>query len=120
MAKPRSAGNLVHRVAFDRRINANPDSPADYGNTVGAWVEQFRARAGYIHLRGGEQVIAARLQSQHPQVIFVRRSANTLGVHPDWRIRDVRTGVTYNVRDVTLTEDRLWVDFLCQSGVADG
>lgn len=110
----------MHIVAFDAREVVNPDSPADYGNTVDDWEEQFQARAGYVHLRGGETVIASRLQGVHLQVIFVRRSSNSLLVRADWRIRDTRTGTTFNIRDITATEDRQWVDFLCQSGVADG
>ncbi|RKD61552.1 head-tail adaptor protein [Rhizobium sp. WW_1] len=116
MAKPRTTGDLLHRVAFDVREEIeNID-----GNTEGNWREQFQLRAGYVHLRGGETVLAGRLQGQHSQVIFVRASALSRRVTTDWRVRDVLTGQSFNVRDVTPTDDRLWLDFLCQSGVADG
>ena len=114
MAKTRSAADLIHRVAFDRRVDADDG----YGNTVGAWQEQFQVRAGYTHLRGGEQVMASRLQGQHPQVIMVRSSPDTRSVTTEWRARDVRTGTEFNIRDITPTEDRMWVDILVQSGVA--
>jgi hypothetical protein len=29
-----------------------------FGNTVSIWVEKFTVRAAYVHLRGGEAVIA--------------------------------------------------------------
>jgi SPP1 family predicted phage head-tail adaptor len=116
MAKIRSASDLDHRIAFDSRTLTDDG----YGNSVGEWIEQFRVYAGFTHLRGGEAVIASRLQGQHVQVIFVRASAQTREVSSDWRIRDVRTGVLYNIRDITPTEDRKWIDFLTQAGVAAG
>lgn len=120
MKKPRSAGELQHRIAFDKRVDQNPDSPADYGNTVSDWEEQFVTRAGLIHLRGGEQVIAARLNNTHPLVMYVRSSADTRSITSAWRARDTRTGKTYNLRDITPAEDRRWIDILAITGVADG
>lgn len=126
MKKPRSAGELQHRVAFDKRfdvtVNSPPDSPSvpDYGVTVGDWEEQFQERVGFIHLRGSETVMQSRLQSQHPLVMYVRASERSRGITPEWRARDIRTGITYNIRDVTPNEDRRWIDILCQSGMADG
>jgi head-tail adaptor len=125
MAKPRSAGDLFHRVAFDKREEIDRGD----GVFVGQWVEQFQVRAGFAHLRGGESVMADRLQGQHTQVIFVRSSSQTRAVDTDWRVRDVRrgefvngewVGPEFNIRDVTPTTDRQWLDFLCQSGVASG
>lgn len=118
MARKPSGGDLVENVAFDMRVTGNPDSPADYGNTVLDFVEQFRRRAGYIHLRGGEAVIAGRLQGRHIQVVRVRSDSSTRQIMSDWRVRDVRTGIAYAVRDVSPTEDRRFLDVLCESGVA--
>jgi hypothetical protein len=39
-------------------------------------------------------------------------------VTTDWRVRDVRTGTIYNIRDITPSDDRAFLDFLVQSGVA--
>ena len=116
MAKPRSAGDLFYRVAFDQREEIDRGG----GVTVGGWVEQFQVRAGYTPIRGGEAVMAGRLQGQQTQIIFVRSSLQSRSVNTDWRVRDVRSGVTFNIREITITGDRLWLDFLCQSGVADG
>ncbi|TJV20609.1 MAG: head-tail adaptor protein [Mesorhizobium sp.] len=113
-----SAGTLLHRVAFDKRETANPDAPADYGNTVSDWVEQFACRAAFIHLRGGETVMASRLQGKHTQVIRVRSSSLTRSVSTDWRVRDTRTAITYNVRDITPSDDRQFIDILCESGTS--
>ena len=106
-------------VAFDKRVQGNPDSPADYGNTQTEWAEQFRCRAAFIHLWGGEQVLAGRLQGQHLQVMLVRSSSETRQIATDWRARDVNSGIEYNVRDITPHEDdNQWLDVLCQAGVA--
>ena len=117
MATRPTAGNLTHRVAFDRRANVNPDFPNDFGNTVSGWVEQFQCRAEFIHLRGGESVMAARLQGKHTQVIRVRATALTRSVSTDWRVRDVHSGAAFNIRDITPV-DRQWLDMLCERGVA--
>lgn len=114
--KKRSSGDLRFRVAFDRRAIVDDGA----GNTVGEWQEQFQVLVGYVHLRGGESVMAARLEGQHTQIVFARNSSLTRQVTTDWRIRDLRTAETYNIRDITPTDDRLWLDFLCQKGVADG
>lgn len=125
MAKTRSASDLYHLVAFDQREEVDRGD----GVTVGKWVERFQTRAGFVHLRGGETVLADRLQGQHTQVIFVRSSTKTRQVSTDWRVRDVRSGsfvgdewrgTEFNIRDITPTDDRQWLDFLCQSGVASG
>ncbi len=88
------------------------------GNAEGDWKVQFSARAGYIHLRGGEAVQAARLENRHPQVIRVRASDRTRQITADWRVRDERTGDEFAIHDVTQTTDRRWVDLLCERGVA--
>lgn len=116
MARKPSSGGLFFKVAFDKRIQTDDG----FGNPVGAWGEQFECRAAYRHLRGGEAVIAARLEGKHVQVITVRAFAATRAVTTDYRIRDVRTALTFNIRDVTPNLDRQFIDFLVESGVGDG
>ena len=116
MAKLRSAGDLYYRVAFDQRVEADRGD----GVTVGNWVEQFQVRAGYTHLRGGEAVMAGRLQGKHSQIIFIRASLQAGRIGTDWQARDIRTGVAFNIREITRTDDRQWLDLLCESGVATG
>ncbi|NTS30671.1 head-tail adaptor protein [Phyllobacterium sp. BT25] len=116
MARKPSSGDLFYKVAFDQRQDADDG----FGNTVSTWVEKFQCRAGYRHLRGGEAVIAARLEGKHIQVVTVRASTATKGVTTDYRIRDLRSGETFNIRDITPNLDRQFIDFLVESGVADG
>lgn len=116
MATQRSSGDLFYRVAFDERTTADRGD----GVLVDNWQERFSVRAGYIHLRGGEAVQAARLAGRHTQVIFVRASEQTKAVRTDWRVRDVRSGEIFNVLQAVPTVDRRWIDFTCQSGVNPG
>jgi SPP1 family predicted phage head-tail adaptor len=108
------AGQLIERVAFDKKGAASDG----LGGTTATWAEQFQRRAGFTHLRGGETVLAARLEGTHTIVIRVRSSTETRTVTTDWRARDVRTGTIYNIKDITPTEDRMFLDILAQSGVA--
>lgn len=98
------------------RVSGNPDSPADYGVIEEEWERQLTRRAEYIHLRGGETVIAARMQGIHTQAIRVRSDSATRLVNTDWRIVDLRTSEEFNIRDITISDDRQWLDFLCQRG----
>jgi head-tail adaptor len=134
MAKKRSSGDLRHLYAFDKRVDIDRGD----GVTVGKWQEQCTGRAGVINLRGGETVIASRLQGRSPKIVFVRATSATRKISTDWRMRDVRTGqivddpagdmvdgkkwtgVSYNVSEIIFSEDRAWVDCLGQSGGADG
>lgn len=108
------AGELKHRVALDKRSTTSDGA----GGTTTAFTEQFVVSAAYTHLKGGEGVVAARLEGRHLQVVRVRASSTTRQVTTDWRVRDRRTGAVFNVRDITPTEDRAFLDFLCEGGVA--
>ncbi len=118
MAKKTSAGDLFYSVGMEARVEENPDSPVDYGNTESTWTEQFAVRAAYIHLRGGEAVQAARLAGRHVQVIRVRASTATRTITTDWRAVDKRNGDIFNIRDVTHDNDRRFIDLLAEKGVA--
>ena len=120
MARRPSAGDLRDRVAFEARVEENPDSPLDYGNTESVWAEQFEQRAAYMHLRGGDAVQAARLEGRHIQVIRVRSDSATRIITTDWRAIDQNTGDVFNVRDASPTREAPlhFIDLLCEKGVA--
>lgn len=114
-----TAGELRHRVAFDRREDVNPDSPDDLGNTQSAFVEQFVVAAKVQAKFGGEAVTAARLTGQQPVTITVRYSSNTAKIATNWRARDVRSGQEYAIRSIVDTDDRRqWIEILTQTGTA--
>lgn len=125
MAKRPTSEALSKSVAWDCREEGNPDSPVDYGNTVLDWAEQFTCRAAFIHLRGGESVLAGRLEGRHTQIIRVRSSSKTRAITTDWRARDLHNGKwqsgewagpIYHVKDITPADD-WWLDILVQTGV---
>jgi len=109
-----SAQSLYYKVHCQKRIEQDDG----YGNTVSDFATQFTVRAAYRHLRGGETVIASRLESKHPVVITVRASSQTRQINSDWRLVDARDGTEWAVRDVTPETDRQFITFLCESGVA--
>lgn len=117
MADSRSAGRLVHKVALDMRPLTGGDGR---GNFEGKFEEQFQCRAEFIHLRGGEAVMAGRLEGHHTQVVRVRASSNTRRITSGWQLRDVRRDIKFNVRDVEQEENRQFIALTCESGVATG
>lgn len=114
MADNRSASALFNSVEFQERVEENDG----YGNTVGTWDVKFSTRAEYIHLRGSESVMAARLTGKHIQIIRVRNNTATRAANVAWRIRDKRSGVLYNIRDIEHEVNRQFISFTCESGVA--
>ncbi len=108
------AGELRERVAFD--LIGEASSPG--GITAGDWEEQFVTAARIRFLVGSEPVIAQRLQGVQPAVLTVRSFIDTRRVDTSWRARNVRTGEVFNIRSVTPGEDRAYIDFLCEAGVA--
>jgi hypothetical protein len=122
-----TAQDLSYSVGFLKREEMNDGM----GNTIGdKLIEQFQCRAAYRHLRGGESVMASRLEGRHVQVITVRASSKTRQITTDWIVRDVRgshetvpdsgkyTGDVFNIRDVTHETDRRWISLLVERGVA--
>lgn len=110
----RGAGQLIEKIAFDAL-----SSVADgYGNYQEEWVEQFSTRAGFTWLRGGESIQAARLEGNQPLVVRIRVSDDSNRIKPDWRMRDLRSGLVFAIRGVTRSLDRGYLDVLVQSGTA--
>ena len=116
MADKNSAGLLHSKVALDKREDVDDGT----GNTVSDWQEQFQTRAEFIHLRGSEAVMAGRLQGRHTQVIRVRISSNTRLITTDFRVRDTRRNIAFNIRDIEWETNRQFISLTCESGVATG
>lgn len=108
------AGQLKERVAFEQKGSA----PDGFGGTTTGFVEKFQRWASFQHLRGGEAVQAARLQGQHTIVVRVRACPSTKTVTAEWRVRDLRSGTIYAIKDVEVETNRAFISFTCQSGVA--
>ena len=114
MAKQTGAGDLRERVTFAKESDGSDGG----GGAVDGFADQFTVWAEYTWLRGGEQVLAARLSGVNTVVIRVRASSQSRQITADWQARDARTGQRFNIRSVVATTDRQWVDVTAQSGVA--
>lgn len=80
------------------------------------WTNEFDAWAEEIQLRGGETVMAARLTNRHPQVLRIARNERSERITGEWRA--TADGVEFNIRDITPSSDRRYLDILCERGVA--
>ena len=110
-----SAGKLDRRFQFQQRREQSDGM----GNTVSDWVSQFTLAAGRSFLRGGETVIAARLENKQPAIVTIRNSTDARQITADWRAIDVRDGRVYNIRETPKeSDDRGFLEFLAESGVA--
>lgn len=107
-------GELPERVSF-----AEPVSDINAGGgTTNGFVARFEVRAKFRYLRGGETVLAARLEGRQTIVAKVWRSRASEAVTPDWRMQDARLGTLFNVRSIIPTDDGLYLEMTCESGVA--
>ena len=76
-------------------------------------------------LRGGEKVLAGRLAGVQAYVITIRSTSQLRevcgGLNPQARARNVRTGVTYNIRSVQNPDERnAYLALMAESGVVSG
>lgn len=109
------AGELDRRLSFERRVEVDDG----YGNTSGDWELQFTVAANRKWLRGGETVLAARLESRQPVILTIRNSAQARAITADWRAVDTRSGAVYNLRENPKEgESRAYLEMLAESGVA--
>lgn len=109
-----TGGRLVESVAFD-----SPTVSADgSGGQETTWTEQYACRAEFRYMRGGEAVEASRLSGNPVYKVKVRSCDDAEAITTDWRMRDVRRSVTYNIREVDAVTDRAWVWLIVEGGVA--
>ena len=116
MAQKTGAGPLREVLIAQRREEVDDG----YGNTEGAWEEQCRFSASVEPRRGGEAVIAGRLQGAVTYIVTTRYSVAAAAVQPDWRLVDARSGQVYNIRTWVPRPKRDYIDGDVEIGVADG
>ncbi len=110
-----AAGMLDRRVRFEKRLDVNDGA----GNTRGEWVKQFACAAGRTFLRGGEGVLASRLESRQPVILTIRNSRAARTISADWRAIDERDGRVFNIRENPKESgDRSMLEMLAEAGVA--
>lgn len=108
------AGELRERFQFAFRVETDDG----LGNQQGEWIEQFMVWAKKITLRGGENVMASRLAGRSPAVLTIRYSIAASQITTDWRCTDTRTSEVFNIRQVTVSPKRDFIDILLERGVA--
>ena len=89
-----------------------------YGNLVtSGWHDEFTRPAAARFLKGGEAVMASRLEGKQPVIVTVRADSDTARITPEWRC--LIDGRAYNIREFPRRSDnRLYLEFLAESGVA--
>lgn len=121
-----AGGDLTERVRFDA-----PTSVSDgFGNTTDGWASGYTCRAQFIYARGGETVMAARLEGRSMFKVRIRQCDAARALTQSHRLVDLRrvawddatqqtaSAGVYNIREVDAVTDRAWVYVLVESGVA--
>lgn len=107
---------LYEKYSFQKRDSDNDG----YGNTVTGFVEQFETRGERTFFRGSEKVREAASTGTQNAIIRVRSFGDSRLVTTGWRVVDARTNETYNVIAIEPMKERGYIEFLVQSGEADG
>lgn len=110
----RGAGVLRERVAFDVAV----ETPDGSGGMERTWSEVAERAAEFRYERGREAVQAGGLTGSAVFKVCVRSDEVTRGLTTAHRMRDVRRGVIYNLREVDSITDRAWVWLGVENGVA--
>ncbi|MER9883101.1 head-tail adaptor protein [Mesorhizobium sp. M0118] len=110
-----AAGRLDQRLQFSKRVALDDGA----GNTEGAFVPQFEMAARRLVLRGGETVMSGRLQNVQKVILTIRNCNQARAITAGWKAQDLRSGVEYAIHeDPQISEDRGFLEFLAESGVA--
>lgn len=109
------AGRLDKRLQFQRPFEIEDGA----GNYTNGWQPEFTQAANIKFLRGGETVLASRLEQTAPLIVTIRASIQAKAIGGDWRAVDTRSGVVYQVKEAPReSDDRGFLEMLCMCGVA--
>jgi head-tail adaptor len=116
-----NAGRLERRLQFQSPKEIDDGA----GNYTQGFEPQFECAASVTFMKGGEQVLASRLEQVSPVIIAVRSANATRRITGEWRAEDMRSGAIYMVKETPRhpvrkdgSEDRSMLEFLATSGVA--
>ena len=111
------AGDLKDKITFQQRaIDDNDDKNGPWANivTVSAQIQP---------LKGGEGVMASRLQGKQPFIIYVRASYNTRRIDNTFQAVDAHCKErVFVITGASLSLDKAWVECLAvqQVGQVNG
>ena len=120
MPAPKGAGDLRHKVRFERRTSSDDG----YGNTEGSWGALSIERSCSLSpTRGGEYVQAGRLGGNASWDIWVRADSQTKTLTTGDRAVDVRDesrvfNIVFGPAD--MDGRNTWLLIQATSGQADG
>lgn len=104
-------GDLTKRAAFQRPL----EGPDEDANLITDYPVAFEAWVNLRPLRGGESVMAARMQSYAPAIVTFPTSAQARAVTSEWRV--VIDGRTYEAKeDPRETQDQAFLEMLVEAG----
>lgn len=104
-----AAGDLTKRATLSSPIlERDPD-----GNLLSGWKDEGTVWAHVLPLRGGEEVMQARMQSKAPAIVTVRASSLARQITAEWRVEI--DGRSYDVKEPPReTQDRARLEFLAE------
>tara|TARA_R110002012_G_scaffold101777_4_gene241148 strand:- start:1839 stop:2180 length:342 start_codon:yes stop_codon:yes gene_type:complete len=108
-------GKLDRRIAFYSPIS----SSGGYGGTEYGWNLEFEVWTNVRYLKGGESVMAGRLEGKRPVVLTLRKSIDSVSISSNWKCNFDH--MDFNIREAPKqSDDRLYVEFMVEGGVAVG
>lgn len=113
------AGGMTIRVLCQKEVDATDE----FGNPVpcgGGWTTQFMALGAFKPSKGGEAVIAGRLQGVQPYVVTIWQSDSARLITPGWRLVDADNPIRiFNIRSLFDPDGRRQkLELLVEQGVA--
>lgn len=116
------AGKLDRRLSFEAPKQIEDGA----GNYVDGFELQFTQAANIKFMRGGETVLASRLEGTQPAICTIRASTQARRITADWRAVDARAGldehgkprVVYQIKEPPReSDDRAYLEFMVVRGV---
>ena len=106
-----TVAELTKRATFQRPTESRDGD----GNLIQAYPDAFTAWANLRPLRGGESILASRMQSRAPAIVTFRTSTQAREVTSEWRV--VIDGRIYEAKeDPRETQDRAFLEMLIEGG----
>ena len=119
------AGQLREFLAFDENVGPT----GSLGGKTFDWVERYTCRGQWLYQRGDEAVQAARLAGRSIYKVRIRSSAASREIAVGYRMRNTRRGLPdgvgtdtlpgsrWNVREVDVISDPMWVYIVVEGEV---
>jgi head-tail adaptor len=98
-------GSRHRRERVEFQVRAMVDD--GMGNVQsGEWVTMHTCAARVMPKLGGENVLAQRLTGTQPMLITVRGCGALRDLATDWRVRDVRKNIAYDITSISNPDER--------------